>query len=53
MHAMATIKGDVICGNVIRQNQRSQGGEGVLMETPGEVKFFHRTPDGSVGVEVI
>ncbi|MFC7043803.1 metallophosphoesterase [Halonotius sp. GCM10025705] len=53
MHTKATRKGDVVCGNVIRQNQRSQGGEGVLMETPGEVKFFHRTPNGSVGVEVI
>jgi hypothetical protein len=53
MHAEATRKGDVIGGNVIRQNQHSKGGEGVLMETPGEVKFFHRLADGSVGVEVI
>ena len=53
MQAKATRKSDVICGNVIRQNQRSQGGEGILIETPGEVKFFHRKPDGSVGVEVI
>jgi len=53
MHAKAARKGDVICGNVIRHNQRSEGGEGVLMETPDEVKFFKRTPAGSVHVEVL
>ena len=53
MHAKPARKGDVICGNVIRYNQRSEGGEGVLMETPDEVKFFQRTPAGSVHVEVV
>ena len=46
-------KGDVICGNTIRQNHRSEGGESVVMETPDEIKFFQRTPDGSVHVEVL
>jgi len=53
MHATVARKGGVICGNVIRHNQRSEGGEGVLMETPDEVKFFKRTPAGSVHVEVL
>jgi hypothetical protein len=46
-------KYDVICGNVIRQNQLSKGGEGVLMETPDAVKFFYRTSDGSAVVDVV
>ena len=53
MQESPTRKSDVICGNVIRQNQLSNGGEGVLMETPDEVKFFHRTSDGSAAVEVV
>ena len=53
MHAKPARTGDVICGNVIRHNHGSAGGEGVLMETPDEVKFFQRTPAGSVDVEVI
>lgn len=35
-------KGNVVCGNVIRMNQRSKAGEGVLIETPDELTFVRR-----------
>lgn len=53
MQDTPTQKGNVICGNVIRKNQHTKGGEGVLMETPAEVKFFYRTPDGEATADVI
>ncbi len=35
-------KGNVVCGNVIRMNQRPKAGEGVLIETPDELTFVRR-----------
>lgn len=46
-------KGNVICGNVIRMNSSSSGGEGVLVETPRRVDAVIRGPDGSVTVESV
>ena len=53
MRSTPSRNGDVICGNTIRQNHRSDGGESVVIETPDEIKFFQRTPDGSVRVDVL
>jgi len=53
MQNTPTRKGNVICGNVIRRNQVSEGGEGVLIETPEEVEFVYRTVDGSASVSGI
>jgi len=41
-------KGNVVCGNVIRMNQRSRAGEGVLIETPDELTFVRRGRGGTV-----
>lgn len=46
-------KGNVICGNVIRMNQGSPSGEGILIETPEAVKFVKRQAGGSVAVKEI
>ena len=43
-------KGNVICGNVLRMNQGSPSGEGILIETPEGVKFVKRQVGGSVAV---
>jgi hypothetical protein len=41
-------KGNVVCGNIIRMNQRSNGGEGVLIETPEKLNFVQRDCRGGV-----
>jgi len=46
-------KGNVVCGNVIRMNQRSKGGEGVLIETPEELTFVHRDRGGAVRTNTV
>ncbi|WP_435102554.1 metallophosphoesterase [Halarchaeum sp. P4] len=44
----ATRKGNVVCGNVIRMNHRSPGGEGVLVETSDDLTAVRRTSSGGV-----
>lgn len=46
-------KGNVICGNVLRMNQGSPSGEGILIETPEAVKFLKRQAGGTVDVREI
>jgi len=46
-------KGNVVCANVIRMNQGSDGGEGVLIETPDELTFVRRGRDGSVRTNLV
>lgn len=41
-------KGNVVCGNVIRTNHHSPGGEGVLVEGPDGLIAVTRRADGSV-----
>jgi hypothetical protein len=43
-------KGNVVCGNVIRANHGSPGGEGVLVEEPTSLTAVRRSPDGDVTV---
>jgi len=45
-HGSPTRRGDVVCQNVIRMNQGSQGGEGVLVETPDGLSAVVRDGDG-------
>lgn len=47
-HGRPTRKGNVVCGNVIRDNRRSDGGEAVLVETPDRLLSLTRDPDGGV-----
>ena len=42
-----TRDGNVICGNVLRKNQGSIGGEGVIVETPDDVGVVVRKEDQS------
>jgi hypothetical protein len=42
--------GDVVCGNVIRTNRGSIGGEAVLVETPADLVAVVRRPGGGVRV---
>lgn len=42
-----TRSGDVICGNVIRKNEGSIGGEGVIVETPDRIGVVVRKEDRS------
>lgn len=44
-------KGNVVCGNVIRANQSTSGGEGVLIEEPTGLAAIRRSPDGGVVVK--
>lgn len=46
-------KGNVVCGNVIRMNNQSSGGEGVLIETPESVQAALRAHTGGVVVEKV
>lgn len=46
-------KGNVVCGNVIRMNQRSKAGEGVLIETPEELTFVRRDRGGAVSTTTV
>ena len=43
-------KGNVVCGNVIRANNATPGGEGVLIEEPSGdgLTAIRRSPDGGV-----
>jgi hypothetical protein len=43
-----TRTGDVLCQNVIRSNQRRDGGEAVVVETPDRLTALVREGDGSV-----
>ena len=43
-------KGNVVCGNVIRANNGTPGGEGVLIEEPTGLTAIRRSPDGGVRV---
>lgn len=47
-HDEPTRKGAVICQNVIRNNRRRAGGEGVMVETPEKLVFLRRDGDGGV-----
>ena len=42
--------GNVVCGNVLRANQGSPGGEGVLVETPADLVAVIRQSNGGVSV---
>jgi len=44
-------KGKVVCGNVIRANQGTPGGEGVLLEEQMGLTAIRRSPDGGVVVK--
>jgi hypothetical protein len=46
-------KGNVVCGNIIRRNQGSKGGEGVLIEAPDELTFVRRDRGGTVGTTTV
>ncbi|MCU4744350.1 metallophosphoesterase [Halobacteria archaeon AArc-m2/3/4] len=46
-HRKPTRDGDVICGNVIRKNEGSIGGEGVIVETPDRIGVVVRKEDRS------
>jgi hypothetical protein len=52
MHSKPTRAGDgdgrALCQNVIRQNQGSNGGEGVFIESAETVVAVIRTEDGAV-----
>ena len=41
-------RGNVLCQNVIRNNRRTEGGEGVVVETPDTLVSLVRAEDGSV-----
>ena len=45
--------GNVVCGNIIRMNHNSPGGEGVLIEGPSSLEVVRRKPTGSVSVSSI
>ncbi|OYR68074.1 metallophosphoesterase [Halorubrum ezzemoulense] len=45
--------GNVVCGNIIRMNHRSAGGEGVLIESADSLEVVRRKPDGSVSVSSV
>ena len=45
--------GNVVCGNIIRMNHHSSGGEGVLIEGPDSLEVVRRKPSGSVSVSSI
>jgi len=45
--------GNVVCGNIIRMNHHSPGGEGVLIEGPDSLEVVRRKPTGSVSVSSI
>ena len=51
MHHNPVRSGNVICGNVIRMNQGSPHGEGILLETTETVTFVQRLADGSVAAK--
>jgi len=53
MRNRPTRKGNVVCGNIIRINTDSQGGEGVLVETPNDLTFVRRNHDGTVSTTSI
>ena len=53
MRGQPVRKGNVVCANVIRMNQRTVGGEGVLIETPEELTFVRRNRDGSVTTNIV
>lgn len=40
--------GSVVCQNIIRKTRRTDGGEGVVVETPDRLAALTRTPDGGV-----
>ncbi|QLC35313.1 metallophosphoesterase (plasmid) [Halarchaeum sp. CBA1220] len=52
-HARATRNGNVVCGNVIRLNHGSPGGEGVLVETRDDLTAVRRTPSGDVATTTV
>ena len=41
-------RGNVVCGNVIRNNRRRDGGEAVVVETPERLVALRRRADGGV-----
>lgn len=44
-HEEPTQKGQVVCGNVIRNNRRTGGGEGIVVETPNRLFALCRGED--------
>jgi hypothetical protein len=49
----ATRNGNVVCGNVIRMNHGSPGGEGVLVETRDDLTAVRRTPSRDVSTRTV
>lgn len=45
--------GNVVCGNIVRMNRRSPGGEGILIEGPDSLDVVRRRPDGSVSISKV
>jgi len=47
-HDEPTQKGRVVCQNIIRNNRRRDGGEGIIVETPDELVALCRDASGGV-----
>lgn len=47
-HSRPLRTGNVVCGDVIRMNRNSEGGEGVLVETQDQLRFVGRNSDGGI-----
>ncbi len=47
-HDEPTQKGRVVCQNIIRNNRRRDGGEGIILETPDELLALCRDANGEV-----
>ncbi|MCT9098095.1 metallophosphoesterase [Haloarchaeobius sp. HME9146] len=52
-HRAPTRRGQAVCGNVIRQNRKEHGGEGVLVETQDALLSVTRLSTGAVSVESV
>ena len=53
MRERAVRDGNVVCGNVIRMNEGTAGGEGVLLETPDGLTALQRDRDGDVRTRTV
>jgi len=53
MHERPARKGNVVCGNVLRRNHASKGGEGIFIETPDQLTFVRRGREGTVSMTTV
>ena len=47
-HDEPTLRGNVVCQNIIRNNRRQPGGEGIVVETPDRLVSLCRDENGAV-----